>query len=352
MKITNVKVGTKLVNKVNNLVYKVTEVTGTDKDKIAIAESFDSESNEIYDSKDLNYDKLEITKLNDICFRIIYTPKNTDVPKGYTVEQGLLMKDGVPVTDQGQIVVEKIIAALPGYLLIGVKPRSKKEDLIDLFTYDPEEDEFKKLIRSASIPVPYVLKENEDSIILGYNQTHTEAVLDEDGNETGKYHEIFERAAIMVIHDKVVDSAFLSRPMALELIPIKGSESDYLMGTTVDIDENMVIKVVSKPYYEMVSVKDNCIYSNPLKHQPNKEVVSVSMVNIEDYGVVLKGKDYILYNELRIDSPLVEKISGDYLVDIAYEDHELIVTMADDEYNVSSIVRKDTKDRGYIVNLV
>lgn len=350
MKITDVKLGTRLFNKVNGLTYKVTDVTGSKESKIAVIETIDCETTDVLDGADENYDKLEVSADNAICFRILYTPENTDIPDGYSVHDGKLLKDGETVTEQGQIFVESIIATLPGYLVIGVKPKTKADNLVDLFSYDPEKDEFKKLIRTSSIPNPKVILEQDDFVILGYSTTHIEPVLDADGKDTGEKKVIFDGAGLMFVHDKKVDGACFKRPMNLKLIPVNGSETDYLIETTYDVDENKVVSE-SKPLYARISIADSVISAEYLPYQPGKKVETAAVVNVAEKGIVLKGKDYILYNDLLIKSPLVEQIPGIYLVDVTYGNHEVTVTMADDEYNVASIVRKNTKDRGYIVSL-
>lgn len=350
MKITDVKVGTRAFNKVNGLTYQVTGITGTGKSMVATLETIDAETSEVLDTADENYDAVTITEGNDICFKNIYTPANTEIPDGYSVENGCLMKDGEPVTEQGQIVVDSIIAELPGYLVIGVKPRTETDNLIDLFSYDPEKDNFRKLIRSSSIPTPKIIMRKENAVVLGYSKTHSEPVLDEDGKETDECKEVFDCAALMIVHDKKVDAVRFSRPIDLELLPIKGSKTQYLLGTTKAVDDDNVVSE-SKPYYREIEITEDCIYENDIYRQPLRTVESAALVNIEAGGIVLKGKDFILYNDLRIDSPLAEKIPGSYLVDITCGEHEVTVTMADEDYNISSIVRKDTRDRGYIVSI-
>lgn len=351
MKIANVKAGTRVLNKVNGREYEITCVPVFSKSSSGItAEAVNPEINAVYDAADTERDEVLLTEQNAICFSTLSVPKDTNVPEGYTVKDGILFKDNKQVTEQGQIVVNSIIHALPGYLVLAVKPRTDKAGMTDLFTYNVERDRFQKLIRRSSIPMPEVVLEQENFVVLGYSKTHMEDVLDENGEKTGEENEVFDGAALILVHDEKADSVRFDSPVKLELIPVAGSQDMYLiesaaMGSDGEAEEN-------KPSYDEIFVKEHYISSETLAYAPNKHIVSASAVTLYDKGLLLKGEDFIMYNDLRIDSPLVSQMSGSYLVDITYGEHEVTVTLADENYNTSSIVRKNTKDRGYIVSLV
>lgn len=352
MKITSTtKEGTRVLNKVNGKVYEMVSVPdGTTDSTDILAVNVNPETDMVYDVSEEERDTVTITEQNAICFKTLSVPKDTNVPSGYTVSNGILYKNEEPVTEQGQIVVDNIVCALPGYLVLAVKPKTDAGDgMIDLFSYNVERDRFKKLIR-ASIPMPRVVLKQKESVVLGYSKTHTEDVLDEDGEKTGKEKEIFDGAALMLVHDERVDSVMFHRPVNLVLLPVAGGQGLYLIEAgKVAFGEEVE---ETKPYYYEIFVKEDSVSSETLAYEPDAPVVSASVVTLYDRGLFLKGKDYILYNDLRIDSPLVAQMPGEYLVDITYGDHEVTVTLADENYNTASIVRKNTKDRGYIVTRV
>lgn len=348
MKITDVKVGTRVMNKVNGASYEVVDVQkGSNISAVAVI--IDPETNAIVPTGGKGYDDITISEKNAICFRITFWPKDETLPEGYTVADGQLLIDGKPVTEQGQIFVNEIISVLPGALLLAVKPREEKDELIDLFTYEPERDKFTKLIRSSSIPTPVIVKTLEEGLILGYNKSHEEKEIDEDGKETGNVNEVFDSSYLMLVKDGNVKSVSFDRPMTMQLIDVLGADNKFLIGTDKCVDSDGYIKD-SKMYYEVVSLECDGIYSENPYRQPLAKILSAASVKIGG-GIVLKGEDFILFNDLRIDSPLVKQIAGEYLVDVTYGEHEVTVTMADKAYNTASIIRKDTKDRGYIVSL-
>lgn len=351
MKITNVKEGTRIFNKVNGREYEVTSVPeGASASSFGIlAVAVNPETNEIYDSVDMDRDTVVLTEKNAICFKTLFIPKDTTVPVGYTVSDGILCRNDAQVTEQGQIVVESIIHALPGYLVLAVKPKTDEAGMIDLFTYNVERDRFQKLIRSSSIPMPKVVLEKENSVVLGYNKTYMEDVLDENGEKTGEEKEVFDGASLILVHDERADSVRFDNPVNLGLIPVAGSQGMYLIESkAAGTDE---AEEINPAYYE-IFVKEEYISMELLAYNLNARIVSASAVTLYDRGLFLKGEDFILYNDLRIDSPLVKQMPGKYLVDITYGEHEVTVTLVDEDYNTSSIVRKNTKDRGYIVSLV
>lgn len=361
MKITKIKKGTRVLNKVNGKTYEVTELN-KDKDVLTgVAIAINPETDAPYASADEEYNEVVITEANDICFRTIFIPEDTVIPAGYTAKDGVLLRaDGKPATEQGQIYVEHVIYALPGYLVLAVRPREEKEGYIDLFIYRPEKDKFKKLLRT-SIPNPVVfLVPDDESIVLGYNATHQVDVLDENGTPTGEKKEIFDGAAIMLVrdgfldlHDGYLDYEKLPLPMDFKCVKeILGANQRWLLGTNKAVDSDGAIVEGEWHYVEIKTAVEEGFDVTSLSPQPGASVVSAATVNLTKGGIVLKGTDFIQYNDLRIESPLVQQIAGSYLVDVTFEESSVIMTFADEKYNTSRIKRQSTRDRGYIVSLV
>ena len=350
MKITTAKKGMTLVNKVNGKAYEVTEWDGT----VAKAVSINPETNKMFEKDEDGYDTVEVNEANSICFRTLHIPEDESTLEGYTVKNGELLLNDKAVTVQGEIVVEDIIAALPGYLVLAVKPREKKDDLIDLFIFEPERDKFTKLIRGNSIPMPKTVKALEGAILLGYNETHLEEVPDEDGVVTEV--EFFDRGALMLIANRKLNSVFFERPMDFtNLLEVAGAglETTFLISTTKTADVDGRIED-SKMYYEKVSVdvKYASVSSTALWNQPRATVTSAAICHVADGGIVLKGADFIQYGEIRINTPFVANIKGEYLVDITRDGDDEIYTFADEKYAVTRLKRTRTKDRGYIYSIM
>lgn len=347
MKITAIKKGTTLMNKVNGAKYKVVELEGN----TGLAANIDPETNEVYDKSHENYEEIVLSDENDICFKALNIPKDEEVPDGYTVKDGKLILDGEEVTEQGEICVEKILAALPGYLVLAVKPRDKESKLIDLFIYEPERDRFTKLIRYNSIPMPETVKELTGAILLGYNQTHIEEEPDEDGVATEV--EYFDRSALMLVANHRLNSVFFERPMDFtDFRKFAGSEHSFLLSSKKDVEDGKVVD--SKIWYEKVVVDAEhvAISTAALWNQPYETVVSAAVCHVADGGIVLKGNNYIQYGDSRMNTPLAAQVKGEHLVDITKDGDDEIWTFATDKYEISKIKKTRTKDRGNIYSIL
>ena len=103
MRFNMVKIGTEVMDKVTGNQYRVFEING--EGTMALAGLIDSETNECREAENLT-----ITVDNCLSFRAIHIPEDTTIPAGYSVENGVLLKDGKTVTEQGDIVVKKILA--------------------------------------------------------------------------------------------------------------------------------------------------------------------------------------------------------------------------------------------------
>jgi len=351
MKITTAtKLGTQVENKVNGKVYELTNWTD-DKKESLVAVTVNPETGKSLEETEDGFDKIEVTEENGICFRTVSIPADEVIPEGYTVVNGELLLNGDSVTEQGEIFIEDILAALPGYLVLAVKPRGEKKDLVDLFIYEPERDKFTKLIRYNSIPMPVVVKELEGAVLLGYNKTHMEEVPDED--DVAVEVEMFDASALMLISNKKLDSAFYHRPMVFNsLKEVLGSESLFLISSNKTVEEGKVEDGKS-PYYELVEVQveRTSVNSESIWNQPKSEILTAA-VSKSNGGIVMKGKNYIQHNDECFQTALVEKVKGEYLVDVTLDGDNEIWTLATENYEVTRIQRTRTRDRGFIYSIL
>ena len=350
MKIANVKrTGTRVVNKVNGDIYEIVAIEENNGQPSALsAVNVDPDTGMVRTNpaEDSKYDYITITDDNAICFRVTFYPPNPDIPKGYSVENGrLLDRDRKQVTDQGQIDIDHIICAIPGYLVLAVKAK-KEEDTVTLYSYDTERDLFIRLLQQ---PVPYlaVAFETDTQVVIGYSSTHEEKEKDEEGNEKARI--VFDSAALVLVSGKNASTLYFEHPIDVRtLIRVKGEENTFLVCSEGEVDSNGFVTECS-PNYEIVRICGNSLKRAELYRQPEAVVTAASAVKIADGGYFLRGKDFMMYKDLRIDGTLAGENARDYLVDITYGDHEVKVTTADSSYSTATVIRKDTKDRGYIV---
>lgn len=170
-----------LVNKVSGKLFAVTSVTvAEDGSKVADAVEILPVPGMAITSAE-KPEKVKISKANDICFRITYDPGPTEPVTGCEVKEGVIWYNGKPV-EQGELVVDKILAPLPGGVLCTVK---KEDDgIVDLFFYDVERDIFTEKFTNMKKEYITVLESNDDTAAyIGYVDFDTKKVKKEDGTE-------------------------------------------------------------------------------------------------------------------------------------------------------------------------
>lgn len=362
MRITElaVKPATRVFDKVSGKTYEVVKVEGKGENKTAYASEVitDEDGTERLDE---TKPCMRIDASNDICFRHISTPEPSEILEGYSVERGILVKDDKAVTKQGKIVVEEIITAIPGYLILAVK--CDKNGYVDIYSYDPERDRFTALVYTTL--KPQLVMKGEADAVLGYSCTHLETATDKDGNpvlEDGepKMAKVFDGAALIRVTGKDANVRYFTTPVVLKLMPVLGSETEYLVESAGRVsEEDKVVTEEEVPFYQAVHYSDDEFYQFEPSYQPKGRITTASKVRFgRDYGLRLfyKGPGFIQFGEICVKDKLTDGLEGNYLVDVSDDStvHTTTLTLCDDRkdwYTIERVVIRHTKDRGDIVSV-
>lgn len=373
-----------VLNKVDNQKYKIIKVI----DGIGTAALINPEDESLDETKTVT-----VTPDNAIAYRLINNPNLPEVPLGYSVEDGVLMRDNGQVTQQGEIVIDKIITAVPGKLLLAVVPRESKDGYIDLFSYVPEEDKFKKLIRH-SIPMPEVIETDKEYVFLKSCRTSTEEYEGENKEKlTRELLEFSELIAYDGARDYIASYITFNTPIE-NIIPVRNSEnipawviesSKTLKDCNYDNED--------EDYYDNYDEgeEDDCgncrKYRNACEHCNTCETV-LQGLNGEYVATMIgfSGCSFIRMNSIRVPSHvksvsigykkadlirledrimiggyadkiitaanIISVIDGyNWIVDTTAEDDELRISLADDNMNVKTVIVKSTRDRGDVISV-
>lgn len=321
---------------------------------------------------------------NDIAFRFIADPLPHEVPEGYEVENGILVKDGKPVTEQGEIVIDHIICCNPGNIILAVKPREKKEGYIDLFAYNLARDKFSKMIR-ATIPNVTYIGTHLDADLLAYSKTHIEKVKVDDKEEVEK--EYFDAAAVIAVAGrKVVSSVITGYPFDQEtakIVPTGEHGCGIFFETDKKIcEEEKETECDGDDGYdeEEFFVDDNCKAKVEVETRDEKVMKGVArvmmvpaadgnlhvmMAPMTDEGkgeisyapfihsfVMNDGEAITLAGKTFVKSHKAAEVAGMILVDVTEKDDAQILSFADKEAKaIKKIVVKHTADRGAVVTV-
>ena len=112
MRINKIKTNVTVLNKVDRKNYQIINIDGSGDSIKGTAKLIKEDG-----SLDASVTAV-ITANNAIAYKLIDDPNIPDVPTGYTVENGILLKNGVPATEQGSLVINNVIAGVAGRLIL------------------------------------------------------------------------------------------------------------------------------------------------------------------------------------------------------------------------------------------
>lgn len=371
-----------VLNKVDNQRYKIIKVV----DGVGTAALINPEDESLDETKTVT-----ITPDNAIAYRLINNPNLPEVPLGYSVKGGILMRDLEQVTQQGEIVIDKIITAVPGKLLLAVVPREPKDGYIDLFSYIPEEDKFKKLIR-RSIPMPEVIGTDKEYVFLKSCRIRTEEY--EGDNKEKLTRELLEFSEL-IAYDGARDyiASYITFDTPIEnIIPVRNSENipawviessktlkdcdcdneDEDEDTDYDEDEadedcgncrntcehcntcETALEDLNGEYVATMTGFSGCSFMrmNTIRIPSHVKSVSIGykkadLIRLEDRIMIGGYADKII-----TAANIISAIDGyNWIVDTTTEDNELRISLANDNMDVKTIVVKSTRDRGDVISL-
>lgn len=335
MKMSMAKENVEVLNKVNGKYYLITELSG----ESAFAKEIINKEPEL----ELGENTVQINKNNCICFRFIEDHCPVVLPEGYYVKDGRLMKNGSEVTEQGQIYVERILGALPGFLLLAVrspKQEDYQDNYVNIKSYYTRKDKFRSVLANA-VPMPEVIKLKSGAILLKYSHTHME--LEEGGNQI---REIFDCAGVIVVGN--------------EGLIHTGGSFESAIGKQVARDEDVVIfEKDDKQVYLVDASKENDLF---IRELCISNITELSYSPVFE-GCVIKSDDEFLFisryqQQTNGTAPsfanrtVMDEIkSYNHLVDLQQRGADFTAMLADDDYNVKVIKAHETNDRGQVVTV-
>ena len=342
MQTKNIKVGIVVANRVNGKIYSITDT----KDELIVLSQ--QENGEIVPDTEI---KVKIDSLGK-CFTFIEDPNPAETPEGFTVEGGILKRNGSPATTQGEIEFVDLLGAIPGLVVLTAKTRDKSEDTVDVFTYDPSNDSFKKIVRAASSVK--VVSNRNSSLYLEELETRIEKVEREDG----KTDEI-----------KTVEGLFLVEVVYEDKNPVVSFNN--LFGTADDVKfTESAIVVESKN--TLAFNEDGFRVLEPIKEGVDLTIIRDGFAPIplslpdEIYSVTeqVDGGSLVIiagntmyyenlgYRSRMVTNAAVKEIQGyPYMVSCDIRNGSEQYVFADSEYRTKTLSLKKTFDRGNIITV-
>ena len=337
-----------VMNKINGAMYCITSVED--------GKAYAQEILEKEPDQKLAEEKVVITEANAICFRFVCNPNSPVVPEGYYVENGFLIKSHEKVTEQGELVICKILASFPGKLLLAVKVNDtvpeKERNWVYLYTYEPKRDRFFKLLTfGMTMPAVYCI---DNRVYCVYSEVYHKE-YEENGVKVSK--EFVSDAGVITIEFAADGthtlSSYVSNVPFIPEVPHFTKDSILLSVGHEEIEDGSVQEI--NPYTLLLNVND----SNP--EIINMYPITSVTENHFDRGLTLKSHKKLMifdssYGTFTFsNAEVLKELEGyDYLVDFktlregrkAYG-----LVLSDQDYNLKFVKVVETYDRGEIVTI-
>lgn len=337
-----------VMNKINGAVYCITSVEN--------GKAYAQEILEKEPEQKLAEEKVVITEANAICFRFLCNPNLPVIPEGYYVKNGVLMQSNEKVTEQGELVICKILASFPGKLLLAVKVNDtvpeKERNWVYLYTYEPKRDRFFKLLTfGMTMPAVYCI---DNRVYCVYSEVYHKE-YEENGVKVSK--EFVSDAGVITIEFAADGthtlSSYVSNVPFIPEVPHFTKDSILLSVGHEEIEDGSVQEI--NPYTLLLNVND----SNP--EIINMYPITSVTENHFDRGLTLKSHKKLMifdssYGTFTFsNAEVLKELEGyDYLVDFktlregrkAYG-----LVLSDQDYNLKFVKVVETYDRGEIVTI-
>lgn len=295
--------------------------------------------------------EVTMTEKNAICFRVIKDSYENLVAENWYVSDGVLVKNGHPAAEQGEIEIDHILAIFPHKILLGVKAG---EDKISLMYFDPNYvgKEFRSALKGITIPVPEKVTLANDNLLLYYSRTH----MEEKGEGDEKTTEEIVDASGYVIYDS--EGSLLDHE-EYDTDPDEAHEIDTPLGKYVLSTDNFIVfqgEFNGKPFTNIYSRKYNELRSIELASKVSSAEENVDgfmLIKTADELAVVSdsGNELVLKPSKQLSKALDQLYGYGYLVDYCNKGRYFILTFASDSYEVKTLKGTFTSDIGLVLTV-
>lgn len=295
--------------------------------------------------------EVNMTEKNAICFRVIKDSYENLAAENWYISDGVLVKNGHPAAEQGEIEIDHILAIFPRKILLGVKAG---EDKISLMYFDPNYvgKEFRPALKGIMIPIPQKVTLANDNLLLYYSRTH----MEEKGEGDEKTTEEIVDASGYVIYDS--EGSLLDHE-EYDTKPDEDHEIDTPLGKYVLSTDNFIVfqgEFNGKPFTNIYSRKYNELRSIELASKVSSAEENVDgflLIKTADELAVVSdsGNELVLKPSKQLSKALDQLYGYGYLVDYCNKGRYFILTFASSSYEVKTLKGTFTSDIGLVLTV-
>lgn len=292
-----------------------------------------------------------MTEKNAICFRVIKDSYENLAAENWYVSDGVLVKNGHPAAEQGEIEIDQILTIFPHKILLGVKAG---EDKISLMYFDPNYvgKEFRPTLEGLTIPIPQKVTLSNDNLLLYYSRTH----MEEKGEGDEKTTKEVVDASGYVIYDS--EGSLLDHD-EYDTDPDEDHEIDVPLGKYVIDTDNFIVfqgefngkpftNIYSREYHELRSIE---LASKVSSAEENVDGFMLIKTADELAVVSDSGNELVLKPSKQLSKALDQLYGYGYLVDYCNKGRYFILTFASDSYEVKTLKGTFTSDIGLVLTV-
>ena len=366
---TNTTLVTRIVAgmKVTNLVTGVSfEVTAAD-DKLVKLTEIVPETEE-RDAKTLELPMETAKKV----LKVDYDPRTEEVPAGYSVADGILLKDGEPATAQGQLEFADVLTVMAGEVILAAKTKDKEAGKVEVFAYRPLEDKFEKLTYPVSMIRIIEELSDENRLIAEITQISEKMAIDDDDEyivKDGEKVVLFDTSMELMIHTKCIGCEFVNIDGPVDrVMPVENAEGAYAIesDSILTYDEygcgTRQLKDRDRTKVTIYSVDSDIDmdWGHPIceltsTSVPGKLLAATKSISTNDFVLRTENTLYVEnrgHNPRMITNAALKNIDEyKYLVSADIRNGSEEYVLEDKDYNMVTVRKTKTYDRGDIITV-
>lgn len=304
--------------------------------------------------------------------KVLYDPRENEVPDGYTVADGVLLKDGEPATAQGQLEFIDVLTVMAGEIILTAKTKDKTDGKVEIFAYRPLDDKFLKLTYPVSAVRVIEELSDENRLIAEITQTEEKVALDDEGEDILKDGEkviLVDTSMELMIHTRGIKAEFVDIDGPVDrVMPVENTdgifavESDSILtydeygcGTRQlkDRDRTKVTIYGVDADIDMDWGPSICDLANT--SVPGKLTAATKSAATGDFILRTENTLYVQnrgHNSRVVTAAVLKTVpDAKYLIDADIRNGSETYVLADGDYNVVTVKKTKTYDRGDIITV-
>lgn len=338
MRIKMAKKGMQVVDKISGKTFEIVATNGRNEDLPTEATAVEV----LPEESEAEPESVVITWENDITFRVTKWVDDETIYDA-SVKDGTLVINNEPV-EMGNIEVHVIIGALPGVVIFA----AKNTDGLELMSYSPSRDRFRKLLNGFQYPGDgTILEASETRMIICYSSTKEVDEKNEEGEKETKT--VFDQAGVIVVTAKgaTVSESGEYLDLSKAVLSVDGK---YLY-----IPSGLPEERENEYYYATYRVTGRVDYEGTIELPEGLGDVTKNRFNSDIGPAVFIGADFIQvgYRENLLTGKAISDFPKGawYLVDYFANGDTTVFTLANNDREVRRIIRKVTSDRGSLITV-